>query len=626
MNVKVISLCFLIYFFCWGSLFAQENKIYVPPQFQKIYNGSTRSWDGKPGKDYWQNSANYYLNVELDTETNAVTGRGDITYYNNSPDTLKKIVFRLYQDIFKKGIARDYGFNEKAINEGTRIKYLSINGSELDPDTAGYRSYTNYHLNLAEQLAPSDHLDIVIEWEFEIPEDQTIRMGKYRDGGFFVAYWYPQIAVYDDVDGWDITEYLGQVEFYNDINNFEVEITVPENYLIRATGDLLNAQDVLREDIYSRYKNALVSEDVVRIIKPEDLEEDVTAEDDNQTWHYKAAGVPDFTFACVKDYLWDGVAALADAETGRKVFADVLYKEGDNNFDEGAYFSKIIVEYLSAKLPGVSFPYSHMTSFCNGTGGGGMESPMMANDGAPNSRSGTLSLLLHEIAHTYFPFYMGINERKYGWMDEGWATFLTKDLVSEIDSNYSHYKNIFRRYSPVFGKEIEVPLMIPSKLVKGYPLVAAIYGRAFFAFVALEDLLGEGLFKKALKEFIKRWKGKHPLPYDFFFTFNEVAGEDLSWFWNPWFYDLGYCDLGLEQNDDGEIVVKLIGNHPVSVDVIVTYQDGSKQFMQENPGIWKNGNTEFIIQIDDRMIIQSITINDERIPDLNPDNNYLIID
>jgi len=627
MNVKVVSLSSLICFVCWATIFSQETGIYVPPQIQKIYNGNTRSWNGEPGKGYWQNSADYYLKVKLDTETNLVTGSGDIVYYNYSPDSLKTIVSRLYQDIFKKGIARDYGLNEKSIGSGTQLKHLSINGVELDPDTAGYRSYTNYYVKLTEPLAPSNHLDVEIGWEFKIPEEQTIRMGKYREGGFFVAYWYPQIAVYDDVEGWDRTEYLGQVEFFNDINNFEVEITAPENYLIRATGDLLNAKDVLTEEVYSRYENALTSNEVVRIIRREDLEENITAGNENQTWYYKATGVPDFTFACVKNYLWDGVTAMADAKTGRKIFADVLYKDGDRNFDEGAYFSKIIVEYLSTGLPGVEFPYSHITSFCNGnSAGGGMESPMMTNDGAPYSRVSTFSLLLHEIAHTYFPFYMGINERKYGWMDEGWATFLTKDLVSEIDSNYSHYQNIFKRYGPVLGKESDVPLMIPSRLVKGYPLTAAIYGRAFFAYVALEDLLGKELFKKALKEFINRWEGKHPLPYDFFFTFNDVANQDLSWFWNPWFYDLGYCDLGIEKNEAGEIAVKLIGNQPVSVDVIITYHDGSQQFVNKNPEVWKNGDTEFILQTDKGKKIESIKINDERIPDLDANNNYLNLD
>jgi aminopeptidase N len=308
------------------------------------------------------------------------------------------------------------------------------------------------------------------------------------------------------------------------------------------------------------------------------------------------------------------------------VFTDVLFKEADLNFNEGAYFSKIIVEYLSNELPGVQFPYSHITSFCNGRNGGGMESPMMTNDGALANRVGLFSLLLHEIAHTYFPFYMGINERKYGWMDEGWATFLTKDLVSVIDSNRNQYEYVFGRFGSDFGEETEVPLMILSNQVKGNSLTAAIYGRAFFAYVALQDLLGEDLFKKALKEYIHRWAGKHPLPYDFFLTFNDVANEDLSWFWKPWFYEFGYCDVGVEQNIRGEYVVKLSGNRPVSVQVKIVYEDGSQQDINENPSIWQNRNTEYVLNTDENKKIKSVEINDDRIPDLNPGNNYLVIE
>lgn len=620
--IRYILISFI---FLFGINQAQDNGIYVPPRIQKIYDGNTRSWDGRPGEEYWQNSSDYYLRVELDTETNLVSGEGNIIYHNSSPDTLNKIVFRLYQDIFKKGVARDSDLDPRAITDGTEIKYLAVNGNELDPDSVGSRTATNFLLLLPKPLLPGDQVEIEAKWQYTLANVQPIRMGKYRDGGFFVSYWYPQVAVYDDVDGWDLKEYTGQVEFYNDVNNFEVEITTPENYLVRATGEMQNGENILKGEIYSRYKKALVSEDVIEIITPDDLKEGNITSKGKQTWYYKASNVPDFTFACVKDYLWDGVAAQLDEEPGKMVFTDVLYKEEDPNFNEGAAFSKIIVEYLSNELPGVQFPYSHITSFCNGRSGGGMESPMMTNDGAPEIRVGLFSLLLHEIAHTYYPFYMGINERKYGWMDEGWATFLTKDLVAVIDSNYNHYNNIFGRYSSVFGEDTEVPLMILSNLVKDYSLTAAIYGRAFFAYVALQDLLGEDLFKKALKEYMHRWAGKHPLPYDFFFAFNDVAKEDLSWFWNPWFYGFGYCDLGLEQKKNGEYIVKFLGNLPVSFEVIITYDNGERQLINETAAVWKDGITEFKLDAEVNRKIKSIEINDNRIPDLNPKNNIIII-
>jgi hypothetical protein len=624
MNKGMLLVFFPVLFFA-NNLLSQNSGIYVPPQFQKIYNGNTRAWDGNPGEGYWQNHSDYFLKVNFDPESRLVSGEGKIIYYNDSPDTLKKIVFRLYQDIYKKGIARDWGWGEADLHDGTNIERLNINGYELNPDTLAGRTATNWNIKLPEALAPGSHIKIEIAWNFILPATRPIRMGSYREGGNFIAYWYPQISVYDDVDGWDLTEYTGSVEFYNDFNNYDVEITVPENFLVRATGEMLNAEEILTKNIYNRYTNALESDDVVRIITPDDLAEESITKSGSHTWKYKAVNIPDFTFACVKDYLWDGVSSVADNKTGRRTFADVIYKEEDINFEQAAHYSRLSVESLSNDLPGIPFPYSHITSFCNGNSNGGMESPMMTNDGAPQSKTRLLGLLHHEITHTYFPFYMGINERKYGWMDEGWASFLPQKLFNKIFPDTNFYRYPFGRYLPVMGKEYDIPLMVPSKFVKGFPLTAAIYGRAFFAYTVLENLLGTELFKKAIQEFIIRWNGKHPLPYDFFFTFNDVAGEDLSWIWNPWFYEFGYCDLGLEQNKDGKYIVKLIGNQPVSVEVVVKYQDGSEKLIKENPAIWRNGNTEFILKIDQDKKIRSIKIENAKIPDFNPDNNLLVV-
>jgi len=615
------SLFFVILIF--GQFFAQDEGIYVPPQVKELYNNGTRSWDGKPGTDYWQNNSDYILKVELDPESGLVSGEGKIIYYNNSPDTLSKIVIRLYQDIFKASTPRDYGIKPEAFTDGIELERLVVNGEELDPDTAGYRSYTNYYLKMPAPALPKSKTEIQIAWNFKL-STKTLRMGKYREGGFFIAYWYPQIAVYDDVDGWDITEYTGSVEFYNDFNNYEVEITVPENYLIRATGEMLNANEILEPKIYDKYIRALESDSVIRIITVDDLDDGEITRYENNTWKYSAINVSDFTFACVKNYLWDGVSIIVDDKTGRRTFVDVLYREEDKNYDEGVYLSKLVVEDLSKNFPGWPFPYSHMTTFCNGSKrGGGMESPMMAVDGTHSNRTYLLSLLYHEIAHTYFPFYMGINERKYAWMDEGWATFLPKEFTHKIDSSYSHYMIPKYRYNAVLGKENNVPLMLLSKSVKGTPLYAINYGRAFFAYVALEELLGSDLFKIAMKEYISRWNNKHPLPYDFFFTFNDASGEDLSWFWKPWFYEFGYCDLGLEQNDEGDFIVKMIGNQPVPVEVKVVYDDGKEQIIKESTRVWKNGNKEFVLDIDENKKVSSIEIDVEKIPDYNSENNNL---
>ena len=600
-------------------LIAQETGIYVPPEIQKIYNGNTRSWDGNPGEGYWQNSADYFINVTVDPDSVLVSGDEKIIYHNDSPDTLKTIVMRLYQDIFKRGVARDFGMNPDNMTDGTKIKSLEINGKVLDPDSAGRRTYTNYIVKLPEALAPNSSLEIKFSWEFTLKEKQTLRMGYYRKGGLFISYWYPQVAVYDDIDGWDMTEYTGQVEFYNDFNNYDVKITVPENYLIRATGEMQNGETILKENIYKKYLSALNSDDVVRIITKDDLQNGITKSGE-QTWHFKANYVTDFSFACVKDYLWDGVSTVVDESSGRRVLADALYRQEDNHFDAGAYFAKLTVDYLSKELPGVPYPYPHVTSFCNGGRGGGMETPMMTNDGAPKDSTGTLSLIFHEIAHTYFPFYMGINERKYGWMDEGWATFLPTVVTHRFNPKYNHYLRN-RRYLQLEVGESTAPLMVLSKYVKGYPLAAGIYGRAFFAYVQLQGLLGDDLFKKAMQEYIERWHGKHPIPYDFFFTFNDAAGEDLGWFWKPWFYEFGYCDFALEKGDGGGLILKMVGTQPANAKVKITYTDGSEDIIVKNAKVWKDGTKEIGIKTNGSKTIKSAELITEKIPDLNENNN-----
>ena len=621
---KKIFLQLIVVSFAFIHLNAQDSKIDLLPQFQKIYNGVTRSLDGKPGAGYWQNSSDYNIKVKFDPETNLITGEEEITYYNNSPDTLYRIVLRLYQDIFKRSATRDWNWGDKDLHNGTDIQKLVINDETIDPDTAGHRTNTNFIIKLPELLLPESSLKMEVNWSVTIPDTIKLRMGTYRKGGSMISYFYPQVAVYDDLDGWDRTEYTGSVEFYNDFNNYDVEVTVPENYLIRSTGEVLNVDEILNKEIYEKYLTALNSDDVVRIITVSDLNKENITKEGWNTWKFKAENVSDFTFACVKDYLWDGVSVVVDSTTGRRTLADVLYKEGDNNFDDGAEFSREIVELLSNNLPGVPFPYSHVTSFCNGERGGGMESPMMTNDGAPFDRAGTYELLFHEIAHTYFPFYMGNNERKYGWMDEGWASFFPKDIPAEIDSSFSQYKLMYHFYKLVQGEENDLPLMIPSKFIKGYSLTATIYGKAFFAYVALQGLLGNHLFKEAMIEYINRWHGKHPLPYDFFFTFNDVAKEDLSWFWKPWFFDFSYCDLALDKNVEGELVVKLVGSQPVPVEVLISYDDGTSETIKESAGIWRDGNKEFLIPVDSKKKELSAEIVTDKIPDYDQSNNKIV--
>jgi aminopeptidase N len=279
------------------------------------------------------------------------------------------------------------------------------------------------------------------------------------------------------------------------------------------------------------------------------------------------------------------------------------------------------VAFLSKELPGVPFPYPKITIF---NGGGGMESPMMVNEGASSSYTGQFFVTSHEITHTYFPFYMGINERKYAWMDEGWATMLPIELQAK-EGKFNPLEMNAAGFSLFAGSETELPMIIPSVFLFGRTYRSASYGRPGLAYYYLMQTMGKENFKKALKEYIRRWHGKHPLPYDFFFTFNDVAGENLDWFFEPWFCERGYPDVSIDKvefsEDSVNIVVRKDGLLPVPIDLILTFENGSKKEIYKTPVVWKNGNEKLELKIKTSSPPIKVELSTKFIPDVDKSHN-----
>lgn len=424
-NQSIISIITAILLFA-SSIIAQSS-LNIPRNIYKAYEKKTRSFDGRPGPNYWINRSDYTIKAELIPQTRTINGHARITFYNNSPDSLNTFVFRLYQDVMKKGNPRDFSISANDLTEGIKIDTLIINDNGVDFKSKSYRvlrTGTNLIIsNFPSKVAPKGFAKIEVKWSVIIPKETRIRMGAYDSQTFFVAYWYPQIAVYDDIDGWDRQEYTGMTEFYNDFGNFDVELTVPGDNLVWATGVLQNAKDLLHPTILERYVKAHNSDEIVRIVAASDVKnKTVTNGNEKNTWHFKAMNVPDFSFGTSNKYLWDGSSIEVDYKTvtGKRVFVDACYEEGIKFQDEVALFARLSIDYLSNEWPGIPYPYPKMTVF-NGEQkfGGGMETPMMCNNGAYPNRAGQIGVTIHEIAHTYMPFYMGINERKYAFMDEG---------------------------------------------------------------------------------------------------------------------------------------------------------------------------------------------------------------
>lgn len=614
--------------------FAQKSSLYIPRNVLKAYEKGTRSFDGKPGKNYWINKADYKIKVELIPKERKIIGTEKITYYNQSPDSLKSIVIRLYQDVMRKGAARDGAINPVDLTDGVDLDTIIIfNGKELnlkDKRIKAQRSGTNLIIReLPQSITSNSKATFEIKWSMIIPKETRIRMGAYNDSTFYVAYWYPQISVYDDVDGWDRFDYGGSVEFYNDINNFDVEITVPKNYIVWGSGLYQNADKILKPEIFERYKKAWQADEIINVVKEEDLKNGTTVNADKNTWHLIGENISDFSWATSSGYLWDATSVEVD-DNGRRVLTDAVYpvESKSKGWNEVALFAKLSVQALSKNSPAVPFPFPKITTFNGETrGGGGMEIPMMCNNGVAGSRTSQAGVTLHEIAHSYFPFFMGTNERKYAWMDEGWATFFTSDNIHLVVEQTigENFENNIRGVGSMMGVELDLPTISPSISARGQMLTFATYIKSSTAYYFLRDAIGNDLFYKTMKEYINRWNGKHPIPYDFFFTFNDVVKEDLSWFWKPWFYDYGFPDLAIKsvtaKNKKTEIIIEKVGNVPVPIDLEINYADGTKENIYKNTSIWKSGLSEVKIEIPNKKEIKKVELITKRSSDAETKNN-----
>ncbi len=619
----------IIAFFFSALLIKAQSGLYLPFNIQKAYKNGTRSYDGKPGVKYWQNRASYKITAEIFPSASLLDGFETVRYFNNSPDTLKRIVVKLFQNIFKKGSPRAWPMNADGMTDGDVIKEVRVNGKILPLSQKGgsiFVSGTNMIIILKNPLPPGKSVSLDFNWEFKIPDKVQLRMGNYGDGDMFVSYWYPHIAVYDDVDGWDMSNYEGNVEFYNDFSDYDYTIKVPDGFTVWGAGKLVNPSKVYQLAILKRLSKALKSDKTVRIITAKDREENnVTQHNKINAWHFKAANVTDVSFAISDSYLWDGASVVVDPKTGRRALTDVVYEKGTVNFDEGAQFARGTIGYLSNKLPGFNYPYSHHTTFCNKKRGGGMETPMMADDGAPKNRSRTIGLISHEITHTYFPFIMGTNEEKYAWMDEGWATFFPTEVIAEFAPDYDYWARTIRGYEKAAGNDTELPPIIPSYSNRGRFARTAFYNRPACAYRELEELLGRKLFKKALLEYMNRWNGKHPIAWDFFFTINDVVGKDLSWFWKPWFFEQGYPDLAVKNVEivNGKAIATIAkkGNIPTRVKVTFYFEDGTKSVKLLKANVWSDGKSEIRVTLPTAKKLKKVVVGDKHIPDSVRSNN-----
>jgi hypothetical protein len=606
------------------NVYAQQNY-FIPINIQKAYNNQTRSYDGNPGKLYWQNTADYNITASIIPESRILSGSETIKYFNNSPDSLSQIVIRLYQNINRANVKRDFIIHNENITEGMKIDRLLLNDSivNLNDRKSAIDQGTNLTLFLKEKLPPKSNVKLNIDWNFTIPPRENIRMGMFDSTTFFIAYWFPQVSVYDDIDGWDKIDYAGTVEMYNDFNNFDVTLTVPKGFHIWSTGVWQNADEVLNQKYFEKYKQALKSDEIIRIITKDDLVENkIYKSSSDNVFKFKAEKIPDFAFGLSDHYLWDATSFKPDANNERRTYVCAAYNEASKDFADVAYYAKESLSSFSTELPGVPYPFPSATVF---NGSGGMEFPMIVNNGSASTKAGTVHLTSHELYHQYMPFYMGVNERKYAFMDEGLAVMIPFDFQTRMAEGYDPRVRTTLAYTNQAGKENDLPLMVPSVNTSWFSYRMSAYNRPAMAYELLRNFLGDDVFKKALREYMHRWNGKHPIPNDFFFTFNEVVGEDLAWFWKPWFYEFGYPDLSIEKVElkENKILISIgkKGDLPVPVKITLTNTNKESSEISFGADVWKGGNKNFVVPV--KMVdgLKFITLGSSVIPDVNQDDN-----
>jgi hypothetical protein len=527
----------------------------------------TRNQTGEPGPGYWQQRADYAIDVSVDPRARRLTGRETITYTNNSPDTLKIVWFHLYQNLFAEGALRGRAV---PITGGLELSSLAVDGQELEVDPADNRHTiqqgTVMAMRLPQPLAPrGGSATIEASWSFTIPAGEGVpRMGMVDSTTGQIAQWYPQIATYDDLTGWDTRPYLSNAEFYLEYGTFDLAITVPAGTVVAATGMLQNAAEVLPPPILERFSGVGGGE-VVHVVTEADFGPGKAtrgAPGETLTWRFHAEDVRDAAFAFSDHYLVDMTTGLVDSATGRRTVVYSFHRPGATTWRESARMTQDAIEVFSRNVH--PYPYPQITS----TEGlvGGMEYPMIVFVRDFGSEEQTHRVIAHELGHMWFPMMVGSDETAYAWMDEGVNTFITIFAAEHYYPNSterSEVRDAYERYAAANSIQGISPMSPPDAIAAAGGSVGVLgYRHPGSALLALRSVLGDEVYDRALYEYTRRWLYRHPAPWDFFHTFELVAGQDLDWFWVPWFYGPGISDMGIS---DVEVHATAGQNHVVAV-------------------------------------------------------------
>ena len=610
-----------ILFLClWSISSFSQDLLPIPVNHKAAFAKHTRDESGLPGKVYWQNSGDYEIKIAFDPSTRLLTGSVLIRYINNSPDTLKKIQFKLYPNLFQAGAVKTMPINSKDLSDGVSIKRISINAGTVDADRIVTRGTNMYVRDCT--ILPGAVTEVDIDYSYTLNQGSFIRTGQIDAGSFFIAYFFPRIAVYDDIEGWDEYPYTGREEFYYDYGDFECQITVPGDYLVWSTGDLVNAEEVLNREIIDRIDSASNHNVVINVVSDADLQtKSVSRNKEKNTWIFRANDISDMAFAVSDHFIWKSTSVVVDSLTNRRTRVDAVYNPLHKKFDPVIDYAQKTVALMSHYFPKFAFPYSHLTIV---EGLDAMEYPMMVNCLPFEDNSQAVEITAHEIFHTFFPFYVGLNETKYSFIDEGLATLseftLHKSIAPSVPMRYD-----ISHVNATAGADFDVPIITLTPQLTGKARYSNKDLKPALGFHYVREMIGEEKFSLALRYFITAWQGKHPQPYDFFNCINKGADVDLNWFWRDWFYNKIAPDLAISKvktkGAHDVIEIRKVGAGMVPVHLFIIYSDGSTETRSSDISCWSKGNEFVIFKGKQNKSISQVTLGNELDADIDKSNN-----
>ncbi len=621
------------------------------PITRAIHHGlaaGTRDSTGRPTARYWQLTTDYAIDAALDSATATLQGHEVVQIHNPSDSALTRLVVRLYQNLFAPNAPKSVTLPE--ITEGIHVKRLLVNGDAVDVDSAAadWNTTTIVSVPLAKPIPPGGSGTLEADWSFRVPESPDLRgggerMGRWGKRLFQLAQWYPQVAVYDDLRGWDEAPYLGEGEFYNNFGSFDVTLDVPAGWLVGATGVLANPDAVLSPMIRERLSHVLESDSTRTIVGKEERgagsvtpeaggnvrrDSAVRGGSDRARWHFTADSVGDFAWATSRDFVWDATRATIPGRGPIPI--NILYLPEHGRYRAVGPFARHALEFYSGRWLPYRFPQFTQVDGPEG----GMEYPMLTMSGP------WFGVTDHEIGHQWWPMMVANNETQYGWMDEGFNQYMNLLSAAAFEGKLPVLDSLGQGYGRDALVEDQATMMWDANHAgEWYGFVT--YSKAPMMFSSLGGVVGDSAVARAMSEYAHAWRGRHPTPWDFMFGMNRSLGRDLGWFWYYWLFTTETVDGSIQQVEaragTTRVTVRQDGEMPSPVVLRVDFAEsgaplrpmknavieGNSATVTWPVDVWFGGSRTFVatLAFGGRKIARITLDPHGRFPDRNPADN-----